>query len=104
MSNSNYIKVFENKFSFDQNYKTKIDDNLSVKFKHKRKDDNSSNKTLKRLNDARNKITAYIDSKANESKTSIHACFINLLTRQIYIKGINLLNNLIKIPSKIIEI
>ncbi len=101
MSNR-YIEALENKFHFDENHQSKIDDNLSIKYRNKiyANKDNSSNGTVKKLKDATMKITANQHSKNNKGKTLIQSNLLNWFTGQCFIKGINLLNNLITLPSK----
>ena len=66
------------------------------------KKENNSIKTIKKFKDASNKINAN-HSKANKEKTLIQSNLFIWVTRQCFIIGINLLNNLITMPSKLIS-
>jgi len=98
----NKIEAFENKLSFDQNHQTKINDNLSNKYKNKSNcnKDNSSNKTIKILEDATKKIILIRKSKLHQEKKLPKSNLMNWIIRQCFIKGINILNNSITIICK----
>jgi hypothetical protein len=98
----NKIEAFENKLSFDKNHQTKINDNLSNKYKNKSNSnkDNSSNKTIKILEDATKKIILNRKSKLTQEKKLPKSNLMNWIIRQCFIKGINMLNNSIKILCK----